>query len=102
MVTKPIDMSFLELRRAMLLDQIEKLVTDRELLSQIKQLAGLEFSLKGFFARPFGLAGSRNPQDVEEVRQRIALQAPGALESFINLMEVCKEIERKNNPLIVF
>ncbi|NLF96086.1 MAG: hypothetical protein GX569_05055 [Candidatus Riflebacteria bacterium] len=102
MVTQPIELSMLEMKRTILLLEIDKLVADKALLAEIKKLAGVDFSLKSLFGKAFGIGGLLDPRAVDEVRQRVALTAPGALDKFDELIEVCQEYNRKNKPLVVY
>jgi len=102
MVTKPIELSVLEMKRTALLAEINRLVAEKTLLAEIKQLAGVDFSLKNIFGKALGIGGLRDARAVDEVRQRVAMAAPGALDKFDELIEVSREYDRRNNPLVVY
>lgn len=102
MVMEPIELSLLRSQKTHLIIELDKLIADKTLMAEIKQLVGADFSLKSLFGKALGIGGLRDPRAVDEVRQRVALTAPGALEKFDELIRISDEYGRKNNPLIVY
>lgn len=52
---RPIELDLLKMQQTALLGQLEKLIADKPLMAEIKQLVGADFSLKSLFGKAVGI-----------------------------------------------
>lgn len=101
MIQQPVENLFLQTHRTMLLQDLGNLIVDKPLLREIEEYAFPAHTLKNLLAETL-MSGSRLSRKQEDaLRQRVAMQFPGALEKFNELTEVCNRIPALKSPVIV-
>ncbi len=101
MVTQPMEISLLTIKKAQIVNELETLINDEELMNKIKEMAGEGVSLNTLFKRLFR-STCLVDLNARRLRNEIAGNHPQCLKLFDELVRTCKELARIDTPMIVY
>ncbi len=102
MIQQPIENLFLETRKTMLLHDLSNLTVDRRLLQEIEEYANPGRSLVGIITDTLLPGSALRLKQENELRHKLTIGCPGALDKFNELASVCNRIATLKSPVIVY
>ncbi len=102
MVMEPVDLSTLKMRKLSLIAELEDHITDQLLLRNIKELFGENNSVRNIIVRAIDFKKPTQPLQIHEMRQKIVLLFPAALDAFNELEKAVEELNLKANPYVAY
>ncbi len=101
MINQPFEIGALKIRKKQILAELEKILKDQGLVERIREMAGEGFSITGILKKALG-SQSVNPITAKSLRKEIEKEHPQGLKLFDEVIQICNELAKVDNPLIVY
>jgi len=92
----------LRIEKITLLCSLEQQIEDLNLMAEIRQLVGEDYSIPSLFGKLFRRGQAPAQEQVEKIGRRIDETFPDAMTDFARLIEVHKRLLKHESTLIIF